>query len=163
MGTRRQDPAADQTWPSHFSVARLGSGSLYLFARKGWHSMTDSTKPIQAVVAKLEYQLVTVVLDGTGSVEDVLSEPRFTLTRIIRSVSGLALLNDSNAIFLVGDIQRRLEVWLKKLDSVLPKQRVEMSLLQATPTLVEILREMPPMIEDLKRLETFLSPLGMFH
>ncbi|MFL9916411.1 hypothetical protein PQR75_13670 [Paraburkholderia fungorum] len=125
--------------------------------------MTTSTKPIQAATAKFAAQIESALLDGHGQLEDVLANPRFTLTIVIKAVNNTSLINDSTAIVLIGDIQCRLSAWLAKIDAVLPRQKREMTLREATSTLVEILHEVPATIDDLKRLEKYLSPLSIWN
>lgn len=121
-----------------------------------------TTKPLQAGAAKFGAQLQNELLGGHNEIEDALGPCRFTLQMLIRAVGGVRLTNDPSAIVLYGDIQCRLEGWLKRIDVCLPRQRKEMTLRDATPTLVEIIEQVPPMVEDLKRLERYLSPMAMF-
>ncbi|CAE6747254.1 hypothetical protein R69658_02546 [Paraburkholderia aspalathi] len=121
-----------------------------------------STKPMQAGAAKLGAHIQNELLEQRNDIETALGPARFTLQLLIKSISGFVLANDPSGIALIGDIQCRLDDWLKKIDSVLPRQSKEMSLREATPTLVTILDEVPAMIDDLKRLEKYLSPLAMW-
>lgn len=117
---------------------------------------------MQAGAAKLGAHIQNELLEQRNDIETALGPARFTLQLLIKSISGFVLANDPSGIALIGDIQCRLDDWLKKIDSVLPRQSKEMSLREATPTLVTILDEVPAMIDDLKRLEKYLSPLAMW-
>jgi hypothetical protein len=122
----------------------------------------EDTKPIQAGVAKMAAQIESALLDGHGDIEDVLGNPRFTLTLAVKSLSSFALANDPSGVVLLGDLQMRLNGWLARIDRCLPRMSREMTLREATPALVEVLREVPTALEDLKRLSKYASPLAMW-
>jgi hypothetical protein len=122
----------------------------------------EDTKPIQARVAKMAAEIESRLSDGHGDIEDALSGPRFTLTLAIKGINGFILANDPTGVMLLGDLQMRLNGWLVRIDQCLPKMAREMTLRQATPALVEILREVPPVLEDLKRLSKYASPMAMW-
>lgn len=122
----------------------------------------EDTKPIQARVAKMATEIESRLSDGHGDIEGALSSPRFMLTLAIKGIDGFVLANDPIGVALLGDLQMRLNGWLARIDRCLPKMAREMTLREATPTLVEILREVPAALDDLKHLSKYASPMAMW-
>ena len=123
--------------------------------------MTAPTAGIQSLLIKTEAAALDAALDE-GLPEDVLDIPRACLVRAIKAIDGFRLGPDPSGIVLLGDLQMRTVALLAKLDRCLPRTSVETSMAQARPVLAEIVAAVPQLLEDVKRLDRFASPLSMW-
>ncbi|MEM5461405.1 hypothetical protein VSR69_42545 [Paraburkholderia phytofirmans] len=112
-----------------------------------------------AWLSDFETQLVNASLNE-GPIEDILDGPRLTLTRVIKLVNGIVLVNDAAGITHIGEIQTTLEGMLHAIDGVLPRQAREMTIAQARPRLAPLVAEVPQLQEWLRQLAPFISPFG---
>ncbi|MFM0261861.1 hypothetical protein [Paraburkholderia sediminicola] len=119
------------------------------------------TAGIQSLLIKTEAAALDAALDD-GLPEDVLDTPRAYLVRTIKAVDNYRLGPDPSGIALVGDLQMRMSALLARLDKCLPRSSVETSMAQARPVLAEIVGAVPQLLEDVKRLDRFISPLAMW-
>ncbi|MFM0071857.1 hypothetical protein PQQ86_11855 [Paraburkholderia sediminicola] len=119
------------------------------------------TASIQSLLIKTEAAAIDAALDD-GLPEDVLDTPRALLVRTIKAVDNFRLGPYPSGIALIGDLQMRLAALLARVDKCLPKMSVETSMTQARPVLAEIVGAVPQLLEDVKRLERFVSPLAMW-
>ncbi|HVW53026.1 MAG TPA: hypothetical protein VHC91_21940 [Trinickia sp.] len=113
----------------------------------------------RALLRDFETQLVDATLDE-GPIEDLLSFPRFTLTRVIKTVDAIALVNHTAAITHIGEVQSHLAQMLQAIDSVLPRQAAELTMHQARPKLAGIVADVPQLIDWLQQLDPFVSSFG---
>lgn len=112
-----------------------------------------------AWLSDFETQLVNASL-SEGPIEDILDVPRLTLTRIIKVVNGIVLVNNATGITHIGELQTRLGEMLRTIDSILPRQSREMTIAQARPLLAPLVADVPQLQEWLRLLEPFISPFG---
>jgi hypothetical protein len=119
------------------------------------------TAGIRSLLIKTEAAALDAALDD-GLPEDVLDPPRAYLVRTIKAVDGFRLGPDPTGIALVGDLQMRMSVLLARLDRCLPRSSLETSMVQARPVLAEIVSAVPQLLDDIKRLDRFVSPLAMW-
>lgn len=117
--------------------------------------------PVAAAVVRLvqaSRTLEQAFLDRCGMAEDALSEPRFLLCLAQKAIDGIVLKADFNAIEQLGKAQAEIARIIKVIDSVLPKQARELHMEAATPTLLPLIENIPPLVDLVVSLDKSVSP-----
>jgi hypothetical protein len=119
------------------------------------------TAGIRSLMIKTEAAALDAALDE-GLPEDVLGTPRAYLMRTIKAVDNFRLGPDPTGIVLLGDLQMRLNSLLAQLDKCLPRTSIETSMVRARPVLAGLVSAVPQLLDDIKRLDRFASPLAIW-